>query len=223
MYSDEDLIKIHDTVREGKEHLVVEHGQYNMPPVLALHWQGHTHSAVIDLLQSTTGLTEALQRRGAPQSVVDNAMRPSVVLHAILDMVVNHQRRPPAVGGGKIRLPPPDVPLEEIWLSLEQFQYGAENDREKALAMAGTLQEDFETNPDSKVLEALATYVAMTDSAGIGEWARLTSAHRRIEGGGMEWLPTEIRRSDREPLDKAEEVDALLDVMLPYLTRESLA
>jgi hypothetical protein len=123
---------------------------------------------------------------------------------------------------GAVMAKVPDVPLEGVWLSLEQFHDPRGVDDIANLPVKGDLQHDFETNPDSAILEAVATYVIETGATGLGEWARLTTCHRRVEGGGVEWLDTEIRRGDESPLVEPEQ-DTLIDVMLPYVTRESLA
>ncbi len=217
MFPDQELKQIHQVILDHKTHLVVHHGEYDMPPILALRWRDHIMQQV-DMELCLGRLYEALLPM--PEGLIREIMEPPRIVGGILEMVTtNAWPSFPSVSRGMLHVP--DVPLEGIWLSLEQFHdtRGVEDIAE--LPIKGDIQRDFETNPDSTVLEAVATYVIETGATGIGEWARLTTCHRRVEGGGVEWLDTEIRRSDESPL-VAPEQDVLINVMVPYVTRESL-
>jgi hypothetical protein len=217
MFPNAELKQIHQVILDHKTHLVVHHGEYDMPPIMALRWRDHIMQQV-DLDLCITKLNEGL--RWAPEFVRQVILDPPRIIDGILAMVTNKTWPTfPSVSQGMLRVP--DVPLEGIWLSLEQFHdtRGIEDITE--LPIKGDIQHDFETNPDSSVLEAVATYVIETGATGIGEWARLTTCHRRVEGGGVEWLETEIRRGDESPIVPPEQ-DMLIDLMVPYVTRESL-
>jgi len=220
MFPNEELRKIHQVVLDHKTHLVVDHGEYDMEPILALRWRDHL-MAQVDLALCIEKLYEALQPM--PDELVREILEPPRIIHGILEMVTTKAwPKYPAISGplGTMK-PVPNVPLEGIWLSLEQFHNTRGFADVSDLPLRGDLQHDFETNPDSPVLEAIATYVIETGATGIGEWARLTTCHRRVEGGGLEWLDTEIRRGDVDPL-VAPEQDMLIEITLPYVTRESL-
>lgn len=222
MYPNEYLIEIHQTVLDHKRHLVVDHGEYDMLPLMALRWRDHVMCQV-DLALCLAKLYEALEP--LPAELIRTILEPSRIMGAILETIVSNQwPKFPALLGGRVgkMVAVPTEPLEGIWLSLEQFHDIRPYEAVKAMPDRGDLQRDFETNPDSPVLEAIATYVIETGATGLGEWARMTTTHRKVEGGGIEWLETEIRRSDVDPFVDPE-CDSLINVIVPYVTRESLA
>jgi len=217
MYPDEELQRIHGVICHHKEHLVVHHGEYNMAPVMALHWRDDV-SHQIDLAECMNKLHEQLS--ALPEGVLRILLDPPRVIHGILEMIATDQW--PVIPSHGQAIPAPSGPLEGIWLSLEQFRDPRAIVDIENLPIKGDLQHDYETNPDSAVLEAIATYIVETGADGLAEWARLSSCHKRVDGGGLAWQETEIRRSDTDPLVDPEH-DELLNVMCRFVTRESLA
>jgi hypothetical protein len=218
MYPNEYLQEIHQVMLNHKEHLVVAHGEYNMAPVLALRWRDHIMEQV-DIETCIVKLHGALA--GLPDEMLREVLSTGRVVHGVMEMIATKQWGIfPSVAEGMKEVP--DVPLEGIWLTLEQFHDPVGVDDPAELPKRGDLQVDFETNPESKVLEAITTYVIETGSDGLGEWARLTTCHRKVEGGGVEWLDTEIRRGDTDPIVEPE-CDWMIELLTGYVTRESLA
>jgi hypothetical protein len=225
MYSDEQLLEIHKSITDHKQHLVVHHGEYDMPPIMVITWEGDTRRYQIDIVKILNGLHAAAVERGLTDQQKEGLFATPYVVSGILASITTDKGEappPPMATGGRRERPipvPEDKPLASVWVALEQYTLPIA-DVDEAVKMSGNLQEDFETNPDSKVVEVVATYIVETDACGLAEWYRVTTPHVRVEGGGLHWHDTLIQRSSDE---KANHNDSLLNAIIPYLNRESLA
>jgi hypothetical protein len=124
--------------------------------------------------------------------------------------------------------PPRGTPIEGIWLACEGYSLEGHDDDEQGLSEAelekyrrGDLQHDYETNPESKVLERLTTYQVETSSTGLAEWGRVTSSFHKDDGGLIVWHKPLVQTSDEEVPEGG--FDRLLEIMCPHVTREKLA
>jgi hypothetical protein len=221
MYPNEVLLELHAATMSLKEHLLVNHGEYDMSPILSLGWFDDPRRYQI----SVGAAMEAIVAMLTP----DDGEQPFDVgvagtLHSILSVLTREHDTPMIMRSDTDRpvVIPTGKPLESVWFACEQFLHPPEETLEEALKRVGTLQHDFETNPASTVLEMVTTYVIETGVDGLAEWARISTPHKRIEGGLLEWIGTELRRSDESPFLK-DESDSVIAIVTPFVTRESLA
>jgi hypothetical protein len=219
VYSHEQLIEFHVEARAIKEHWWYEHQEPDMYPILTVRWRDMKPQSV-----DVAGIGNIVQRvrtwaiRDHKDSWVAQAeMGTPLVVFCCLAALDDGVQVPDIE-----EMPPKGTPIEGLWLATEG--YGLEIDDE-ATAYAtkhGDLKHDYETNPESKVLERLTTYQVETSSTGLAEWGRVTSSFHKDDGGKIVWHEPHVDTS--EAWTEGEDgYDKLLAIMIPHVTREKLA
>lgn len=216
MYSQEQLIEFHNEIRSVKEHMWYDHKDPDLYPILVVRWRDMDMQAVNVPAMGTLIETarEAAKARGVHNWLIDTDMSAPLVLWSCLGALSDGVAIP-----GVERVPPKGTPLEAIWLACEGYGLEA-TDEEMEAHERGDLKADYENNPDSKVFERLTTYQVETSSTGLAEWARVTSAFHKDDGGRIVWHEPLISTSEEEQPEGG--FDRLLEIMCPHVTRENL-
>lgn len=220
MYPHEQLIEFHNEIRAVKEHMWYDHKDPDLYPILVVRWRDMDAQAIdvpaVGTLVETS--REYAIRKGVDNWMTQIEMSAPLVLWTCLNAIKDGVHLP-----GLEEVPPVGTPIESIWLACEG--YGLEADDETIEAhKRGDLKADFENNPASQVLERLTTYQVETSSTGLAEWARVTSAFHKDDGGRIIWHEPLINTSEDADVKLLEgSYDRLLDIMIPHVTRENLA
>jgi hypothetical protein len=113
--------------------------------------------------------------------------------------------------------------MEPIWLACEGYGLEGQDEELPENIKHGDLKRDYQTNPESKVLERLTTYQVETSSTGLAEWGRITSSFHKDDGGLIVWHEPHVDMSETADVELLEgSYDKLLDLMMPHVTRENL-
>jgi len=219
MYSREQLIEFHNELRQVKEHMWYDHKEPDLYPILVVRWRDMPSQAVnVPLVGSMVQVVREHAIANMPEHwAAQVEMGAPLVLWACLGALEDGVLLP-----GIGEMPAKGTPMESIWLGVEG--YGLEGDSEMDLneIQRGDLKRDYQDNPESKVLERLTTYQVETSSTGLAEWARVTSAFHKDDGGRIVWHEPHIDTSESTTLTEGS-YDKLLDIMVPCVTREKLA
>lgn len=224
MYSHEQLVEFHEEIRTVKEHMWYDHQLPDLYPILAIRWRDMPPQSVdVPRIGSVIEASRDMMiARGMDTWLTRTEMSAPLVLWSCLAAIADGVHLP-----GIDDNPPKGTPIEGIWLACEG--YGLEADDADPSVnideiVRGDLQRDYETNPESKVYERLTTYQVETGSTGLGEWGRVTSGFHKDDGGRIVWHEPIVNTSDDTDLPSDRDgYDRLLDIMLPYVTREKLA
>ena len=225
MLSQEHLIEFHNEARTIKEHYWYEHHEPDLYPLLVVRWRDMQPQAID--VQGVGNIIERLRgwaiRQNKSGWLTQAEMSTPLVVFCCLAALSDGVPLPD-IG----QMPVKGTPIEGIQLACEG--YGLETDDERWLAehAHGDLKRDYETNPDSKVLERLTTYLVETSSTGLAEWARVTSSFHKDDGGRIVWHEPHVSTSEdthlsSHPAAEGDGYDKLLDIMIPHVTREKLA
>lgn len=217
MYSHEQLIEFHEQIRTVKEHLWYDHQEPDMPPILTVRWRDMEPQSVNVLLVGgmIEVLHEQMRARGIKSRINDVPMGAPLVLWSCLGAMADGVQLP-----GVDETPPKGTPMESIWMACEGYGLESNDEAEMANVQRDDLKKDFETNPESTVLETLTTYQVETSSTGLAEWGRVTSLFHKDDGGRIVWHEPMVHTSEDEVPDQG--FDNLLDIMTPHVTREKL-
>jgi hypothetical protein len=154
---------------------------------------------------------------GIPETGPTGAVLLGMTLSALADGVAlpssPHSGKPDAVQV------PKGTPMEHIMFNVEGWASEA-SEEEAEQHVRGDLEQDYKTNPQSTVRETMTTYIVQTDPLGQAEWQRATSMFHKDDGGVIVWHDVRIDDSE-DGLHGG--IDTLLDVMMPFVTRENLA
>lgn len=225
MLSHEQLIEFHSEARQIKEHHWHVHKEPDPPPMLVVRWRDMDPQAVDFMKVSAVieGVHEWAEQNNKSHWLARLQMNTPFVLSSCLVALEEGVPIP-----GVQTMPPEGTPMESIWFAVEG--YSIEGDdldlAELENYQRGNLERDFKTNPASKVIERLTTYMVETSSTGLAEWARVTSAFHKEDGGKIVWHDPLIHTSEETQLGMGPDkggIDRLLEIMTPHVTREKLA
>jgi hypothetical protein len=194
--------QVHELHRQGKrhkEHLMDDHGERNMQPHCELLFLDH---GALDILLEEFGemVPEAIQ-----QNVPLLTSSCLLLMHQIWSGELSEQFAD--LGKGWTDLPDRDDTLVAVCFSGDGYvMMAADGTPEKR----GDIKRDFETNPDSKVTEALTTTVVRRNSVG-WEWGTVISPYVVTDGGHLAWL------ADRDIETSGDESDEMQGELLQVL------
>lgn len=225
MYPYELLIEFHEEARTIKEHQWYEHHEPDPPPMLVVRWRDMAPQSVD--FAAVGAMVDKVRNWAIKEHreswVTDVEMGVPLVLFACLGALEDGVQLM-----GIDHMPEKGTPIESIWLATEGYSIERtpdEYDADLETYERGDLQHDFKTNPASKVLERLTTYIVETSALGTAEWARITSAFHKDDGGRIVWHDPMINTSEDHTITgpDADGFDRLLNIMIPHVTREKLA
>jgi hypothetical protein len=218
MYSHEQLIEFHDEARRIKEHWWYKHKEPDLYPILVVRWRDMQPQSVD--VQKVGSLIEKFRDLAMglhlDSWITKMEFSAPLVLWSCLSAAADGVQMP-----GIEHTPPKGTPMEGIWLACEGYSLESVDDEEAAQIVRGDWKRDYQTNPESKVLEQLMTYQVETSSTGLPEWGRVTSAFHKGDGGVIVWHEPRVDTSDDEMPEGG--FDHLLEIMTPHVTREKLA
>ena len=225
MHSYEELMEFHTEARVIKEHFWHVHNEPDPAPMLVVRWRDMQPQSID--FGKVGAVTEKVHEFAREQNqghwLTKVEMSTPFVLFTCLAAIGDGVPLP-----GIEQMPEPGTPLESIWLAVEGYSIEGEDwdEIEKVHAKRGDMERDFKTNPASKVVERLTTYIVETSALGTAEWARITSAFHKDDGGKIIWHDPIVNTSEDTVLGPGEDeggMDRLLDIMCPHVTREKLA
>jgi hypothetical protein len=216
-----DVFEIHQEARHIKEHWWYHHGEPDPPALLSVRWRDG-ESLLVDVPTAAMMVT-AIHQVAPNMPIVglhippDEDPREPLILYVILN-ALDH-----GVGVPGIPQPPHiSVPIEEIRFNVEGYaRHVIVPEGVTEMVVEDNPEIDFRTNPASQVRETMTTYWVATSPLGTAEWVRITVEFRKGDGGRIEWDEPHIATSDETPEDG--DFDSLLQIMVPIVTRESLA
>jgi len=231
--NEEHIRGLHQQMRELKEHWWHHHDEPDPPPYLAVVFRD---IGPINIDCAAFGTMTIAAHKRFPNAPLRGITIPAdedppgaILLWVTMSAVHDRVELP-----GEHKLPPPDVPIEQIIFNVEGWARaidtpGATTMEEaieavggrEALPPHGDLEADFRNNPASDVRETMTTYYVVTGPLGTPEWQRATSMFHKDDGGIIVWQEPLVNDSENAP--EAADEDTLIQVMVPFVTREALA
>lgn len=225
MLSHEQLIEFHSGARQIKEHHWHVHKEPDPPPMLVVRWRDMKPQSIdVAVIGATIEKVREFAKVKRPDSwIVDTQITAPFVIYTCLAALEEGVPLP-----GIDEMPTQGAPIESIWLAVEGYSIEGDHADEvmSETYMRGDMERDFKTNPASNVIERLTTYLVETSSTGLAEWARVTSAFHKDDGGRIVWHEPLVNTSEDHvigPGPDSDGFDRLLNIMIPYVTREKLA
>jgi hypothetical protein len=235
MLRDEDLLQMHMEARTIKEHWWYQHQEPDMYPLMAVRWRDMQAQSV--QIARVGAMMEEIQefgrKSGMPTWLDDHEMTTPLVVFTTLAALRDYVHLP-----GINTMPARGTPIEMIMLAVEGYAFVSSDDDPISVEEAERVSQigldvDYKRNPASKVTERLTTYWVATSALGTAEWGRVTSAFVKDDFGHVVWDEPIINTSENFDLrhatteglqlDHDSGTDKLLDIMIPHVTRESLA
>ena len=122
MYPPDKIREIIEEMWSFKEHLVIDHGETDMAPILVLGWTDGTRYQV-DLSLAINQIIDAAKAREIDPP-------PTVwVLRGILNLLHDKRMLPPDVHAGGPPVPGPDAELDSVWICMESFAMNVASDQ----------------------------------------------------------------------------------------------
>lgn len=228
MTAREHIDEIHNTSREFKEHLWTNHKLRDIVPQAMIAFDdGERYTFPIGMVSSI--MDKLFYDKG--KTINDWPTSIEASLHLGLQAMLGQTTKevPASLLGPGGKRPPVGAKIRHVFVTCESYVCPPEY--EPIVGLDGQdegdrrLMDDFNNNPESRVEEALMTFVIEDDLCGGVEWAGAIQTFRLDDGGVFVWDDPQYIISDNDAYDKKDVAEATkrnapVRASIPYFNQE---